>query len=53
MKKQYITPTIEVVQIKKMTLMAGSPGDKSQGEAYEWGARGFSLFDEDDSEDEY
>ena len=46
-----------VVKIKPMQMLAGSEGMQGKGDYNSdnviIGARGFSLFDEDDSEDEY
>jgi len=55
MKKQYITPSIVEVKIKKVTLLAGSEtvpvgeGTKPTSAA---DSRGFSFFD-DEEDDEY
>ena len=55
MKKQYITPSIKEVKIKKVTLLAGSEtvpvgeGTKPTSAA---DSRGFSFFD-DEEDDEY
>jgi len=55
MKKTYINPTMIVVQIEaKQQMLAGSiQRGYTPTSADESDARGFSLFDEDDSEDEY
>lgn len=44
MKKTYLIPTVEVIEVAiNQQLMAGSPGLKG-GEASEWGAR--EMYDE-------
>ena len=44
-KKLYKNPEMEVVELKSMNLLAGSPGDKSEGEATQWGAPEMGDFD--------
>lgn len=55
MKKQYIKPEEMVIAIKTnnmlLTISGETPGNAvKDGEDY---SRGFSFFDDDDSEDEY
>jgi hypothetical protein len=53
MKKQYINPTVSVLEIKPVLLQSASNEVNLQsGSASEWGSRrGNSDWDEDDEED--
>ena len=43
MKKKYIQPSIEVVKIQTMGMLASSPMDVSNETPTEWGAPEFNM----------
>ena len=51
MKKQYITPEIQVIVMKTTGMLANSPIPTATGKPDEWGAHHFTLEDDDDEED--